>query len=583
MDTLSAFQLLPHHVVKLIVDHVSGCTRLQFDRKDAESNEYEILQQPLLGVCHSFRTLVHQRFCRKYALILDNDSDRAEVWFSSWPGCRLELGYPTHHLAKELSFRVDVESVCSGKALQMLSASPYEGCAFPLVRKLTFDLIIDLQGRYDWELESDDTDGDNDNDSWESESDDDYPPRKRYIYPQDTTANINAFAQRVKQMAPTVSEMDVTPYDEAEKLFERGSTHILNLAKELFRIVEKHTVITRGSDPLVMYLDLKPIRDLVRIEYFMDRYFSDVMPLITRNARTLQFLDIDVGDGDVSGFFRAPGGRGYLEFPSMHTLKINASRNKPSEKAVFKNIVPFPRLLRLSTIFDYPFGDDVVFRGNAGTLEFLELELAPETVSMLREYKVFSPTSHPNLKCVNLRSPAPRIPSAFTTGIECMQFILNIAPGAPVRVIPGLSKHPEDLTPALSMLRNHGCIQTLSLPDTTLSLMVAFSLIKSLPLLSDLHTSPLTVGEPPQGVSMAMLPSHVRLTYAPMGKRFRCWHVKADWGTEVNYVEMATFMLLLALACPNFDYAAVERKHREPFMKAMEEKIDEPVFNQDEP
>ncbi|KAJ2802440.1 hypothetical protein H4S07_004690, partial [Coemansia furcata] len=482
-----------------------------------------------------------------------------------------------------LSFKVDVESVCSGKALQMLSASPYEGCAFPLVRKLTFDLIIDLQGRYDWELESDDTDGDEDNDSWESESDDDYPPRKRYVYPQDTTANINAFAQRVKQMAPTVSEMDVTPYDEAEKLFERGSTHILHLAKELFRIVEKHTVITRGSDPLVMYLDLKPIRDLVHIEYFMDRYFSDVLPLITRNARTLQFLDIDVGDADVSGFFRAPGGRGYLEFPSMHTLKINASRNKPSEKAVFKNIVPFPRLLRLSTIFDYPFGDDVVFRGNAGTLEFLELELAPETVSMLREYKVFSPTSHPNLKCVKLRSPAPRIPSAFTTGIECMQFILNIAPGAPVRVVSGLFKHREDLMPALSMLGDHGCIQTLSLPGTTLSLIEAFSLIKSLPLLSGLHTPPLTVGEPPQGVSIAMLPGYVRLTYAPIGKRFRCWHVQADWGTEVNYVEMATFMLLLALACPNFDYAAVERKHREPFMKAMTEKIDEPGFNQDAP
>ncbi|KAJ2824789.1 hypothetical protein GGI24_003320, partial [Coemansia furcata] len=436
MGTLSAFQLLPPHVVKLIVDHVSGSSRLQFDRKyeDENSNEYEIFQKPLLSVCHSFRALVHQRFCRKYALILRNDSDGVDVWFSSWPGCRLEFGYPAHHLAKELWFRLDLESVYNGKALQMLSAAPYEGCAFPLAHKLTLDLVIDLRGRYNWESESDDTDGDEDSDSLESENDDGYPAQKRYIYPQDTAANINAFAQRVKQMAPTVSEIDVTPRDEAKRLFARGCMHILHLAEELFGIVEKHTVITRGSDPLVMYLDLKPIRDLVRIEYFMDRYFSDVMPLITRNARTLQFLDIDVGDADVSGFFRAPGGRGYLEFPSMHTLKINASRNnKPSEKAVFKNIVPFPRLQRLSTIFDYPFGDDVVFRGNAGTLEFLELELAPETVSMLREYRVFSPTSHPNLKCVSLKSSAPRIPSAFTTGIECMQFVLNIAPGAPVR------------------------------------------------------------------------------------------------------------------------------------------------------
>ncbi|KAJ2812535.1 hypothetical protein H4S07_001336 [Coemansia furcata] len=515
MDTLSAFQLLPPHVVKLIVDHVSGSSRLQFDckYKDEDSDEYEILQKPLLSVCHNFRAIVHQRFCRKYALILRNGSDSAEVWFSSWPGCRLELGYPAHHLAKELWFRVDLESVYSGKALQMLSAAPYEGCAFPLVRKLTFDLVIDLRGRYDWELESDDTDSDDDDDDdQESERDDGYPTQKRYIYPQDTTANIAAFAQRVKQMAPTVSEMDVIPHDEAERLFQRGNVHILHLAEELFRIVEKHTVITRGSDPFVMYMDLKPIRDLVRIEYFMDSYFSDVMPLICRSARTLQSLDIDVGDADVSGLFRAPGGRGCLGFPRMHTLKIRASRNyKPPHKAVFKNIVPFPRLQRLSATSDCPFSDDVLFRGNAGTLEFLELELAPETVSMLRTYK------------------------------------------------------------------------TLSLPGTTLSLIEAFSLIKSLPLLSDLHTSPLTVGEPPQGVSMAKLPSHVRAAYAPIGKRFHCWHVKADWGTEVNYVELAIFMLLLALACPNFDYAAVERKYREPFMMAMKEMIDEPGFNQDAP
>ncbi|KAJ2822542.1 hypothetical protein GGI24_003915, partial [Coemansia furcata] len=364
--------------------------------------------------------------------------------------------------------------------------------------------------------------------------------QKRYIYPQDTAANITAFVQRLKQMVPMVSEIDVTPHGDAKRLFYRSSIHNLHLAEQLFRIVEKHTVITCGSMLLVTYFDLKRIRDLVRIEYFMDRYSSEVMPLIRRSAQTLQFLDIDVGDADVSGFFRAPGGRGYLEFPSMHTLRIHALRNnRPSQKVVFKNIVPFPRLLRLSATFNYPFGDDVVFRGNAGTLEFLELELATEMVSMLREYKVFSPTSHPNLKCVSLKSPASHKPNAFTTGIECMQFILNIAPGAPVRVVPGLSKHPEDLTPALSMLGDHGCIQTLSLPDTSLSLTEAFSLIKSLPLLSDVHTLPLTVGEPPQGVSMAMLPSHVRLTYAPMGKRFRCWHVKADRGTEVYYVEMA--------------------------------------------
>ncbi|KAJ2811764.1 hypothetical protein FBU31_007713, partial [Coemansia sp. 'formosensis'] len=326
---------------------------------------------------------------------------------------------------------------------------------------------------------------------------------------------------------------------------------------ELFGIVEKHTVFTNGIADLVSHLNLVPIRDLARIDYMMDTHSSDMILLIRRSAQTLQFLDIDVGNTDVSGCFSDPDGGGYLEFPSMHTLKICTTCNiEPSKKAVFKNIVLFPRLRRLSTIFENPFSDDVLFRGNADTLEFLDLELAPKTVSMLREYKVFTPTSHPNLKCVIIRSRTPYLPSAFSTVTNYMQFVLSIAPGAPVRVIPGLFKLPEDPMPALSMLGDHACIQTLSLPDTSLSLMEAIALIKSLPLLSDLHTWNLAIGELPQGINTATLPSYVRATYSQIGKRFRCWYVMTDGDTVVYYDEVATCMLLLALVCPNFDYVA---------------------------
>ncbi|KAJ2840722.1 hypothetical protein FBU31_000182 [Coemansia sp. 'formosensis'] len=384
-------------------------------------------------------------------------------------------------------------------------------------------------------------------------------------------------------MVPAVSEIDVTSCEYLDYLFMNNDRHIFHFAEGIFGIVEKHTVFTDGIADLVSHLNLEPIRDLVRINYFMDTHSADMILLIRRSAQTLQFLDIDVRNIDVSGCLSDPDGGGYLEFPSMHTLKICTSNIEPSKKAVFKNFVPFPRLQRLSTTSDYPFGDDVLFRGNANTLEFLELELTHETVSMLREYRVFSPTSPPNLKCVNLRSPAPHIPSAFTTGIECMQFILNIAPGAPVRVVPGLSKHREDLTPALSMLRDHACIHILSLPFTSLTLIEAIALIRSLPLLSDLYTWDLATGELPQGISIAMLPSYVRATYSPIGKRFRCWYVNVALVHEGIYVEIATCMLLIALACPSFNYAAVDREQRESFMMAMDEKINEPEFSQDVP
>ncbi|KAJ2033078.1 hypothetical protein H4S03_005891 [Coemansia sp. S3946] len=106
--------------------------------------------------------------------------------------------------------------------------------------------------------------------------------------------------------------------------------------------------------------------------------------------------------------------------------------------------------------------------------------------------------------------------------------------------------------------------------------------IRSLPLLSDLGTGTLGLGELPRDVSMASLPEYVRSNYAPMGKRFRCWHT--CYCCENDVTEIVTVVLLLALACPNFDYAALDEDHeREQFMEAMQEKIIEPGFSQDAP
>ncbi|KAJ2885182.1 hypothetical protein H4R27_001553 [Coemansia aciculifera] len=130
----------------------------------------------------------------------------------------------------------------------------------------------------------------------------------------------------------------------------------------------------------------------------------------------------------------------------------------------------------------------------------------------------------------------------------------------------------------LSKLYDYVNIQVLSMSRMDLSIWDAIALIKSLPLLSDLHTRYLTLGERLRGIKENELPDYVRITYAPMGKRFRCWKAAGS----SNHGELATCMLLLALVCPNFDYAAVS-SYRDPFIEAMKEKIGEPGFRQDAP
>ncbi|KAJ2116784.1 hypothetical protein IW146_001267 [Coemansia sp. RSA 922] len=256
--------------------------------------------------------------------------------------------------------------------MQLLSNAPYNDWSFPLVCELTFCLVSDDDDRdsdynstsddYDsWESESDDTDSDSQEP--DRDSDDDRETDSDDYYTPDTTANIAAFVQRVKQMAPTVRKIEVIPYARANNLLKRREVHILDLVQQLFGTVEKHTEVAYGRDLTIGYLDLESTRDLVRIQYFMDQSADAAMQLIYRNVRTLQHLDLDVGEADVTGLVRDPNGGGYLEYPCLHTLKIHSVYERVlSEEAIFKDVVPFPRLSRLS-VWPYLFGDDVLFRG----------------------------------------------------------------------------------------------------------------------------------------------------------------------------------------------------------------------------
>ncbi|KAJ1925592.1 hypothetical protein GGI09_001766 [Coemansia sp. S100] len=579
MGNLSVFQLLPNHIVKRIVDHVAHSSRLRFDDVTTDSDEYKILQMPLLWVCHNFRTFVRERFSRVYELTLDNDRDRAEALLCSWPTLFKELGCSTHPLAKELRFNLDIKSVFTGKALQLLSDAPYDGCSFPLVRKLCIYLTSDNEDCYDWESVSD---NDRELGDWALVGTHFCTPKARYVYPSDRAANITAFVQRIKQMVPAVSEIYVYPYNDAERLLLHCHFHTLDLVQQLFDIVERRTVIAGRDDSMLVYLDLEPIRDLVHLKCSLHSNFYSAWPLIHRSTKTLRFLDIDVGNMELTDLVIDCAGGGYLEYPCLHTLMIHSHREPcPTRKPVIKDVVPFPRLLRLSLLLDYPFGDDILFRGNARTLEYLELSLLPKTVSKLKKYKVFTPTSHPNLQCVMLDTSWGYIPNIFATAAEYLKFVMSIAPGASVRRMVERNRYPEDCNLALSILKNHGCIQILFWPSMSLTIWQAITLVKSLPLLSDLTTKAPVLGELPQGLSIAELPEYVRSNYAPMGKRFRCWHV-CDW-PEHEYKEIATCVLLLALACPNFDYAVLYGDYCKPFMEELRKRIDEPEFSQDAP
>ncbi|KAJ2486045.1 hypothetical protein EV174_001359 [Coemansia sp. RSA 2320] len=280
-----------------------------------------------------------------------------------------------------------------------------------------------------------------------------------------------------------------------------------SLLTQLYQFGTNIEYVSRGSVALAN-LKVDAISNLVRVAYYdPDANRDQLTQLVRVNSSTLQYLDISSLDlAAFTDLVKCEDGD-YTTYPCLHDLELDLkTRWDISNTPVFEGVVPFPKLRRLYIVRAYPFGDDTLFRGNAGTLEHLQ----------------FQPTSQ-----------------------------------------------------AVDMLRQHG---HLFLPSMVLGLTDVVTLIKSLPLLSDLYVDYPRLDVVPDGVPSDELPSYMISTYAPMGERFRSWHCACFYKWRASDEEIAKCILLLALVCPNFNKASVSSDAQKALMDAMRKAVNSAGF-----
>ncbi|KAJ2812277.1 hypothetical protein H4S07_001509 [Coemansia furcata] len=535
MSQLSPLQKLPLHIVKLIVDYVVGSSRLVFDGIDKNLQADWALVKPLRLVCRNFWTIAAPRFLRHMTL------DMASVYDDPHE-TPIHVGYSLRKTIRSVDIELDEQLVYSGKALDMLALVPLGGCIFPRMHTLSFHFVSDTPD-----------------------------PSEKYT-PLDAEINMDVFVYRIRRMSPMVSEIRVRP-----KHFDRPlrvTPHFGNLISQLYRITDRINFANIGDAAVPIELRLWMITNLTHVRLILVDVLRNVgqfIQLMQHNAPTLQSIRVEYRDVDVCGLVLDPAGH-CITYPCLLKLKMveSLTSSKQQHQVIPQDAVPFPSLQRLFTRLYYPFEDDMLFRGNSATLESLDILLCRPSVSMLRRCKVFTPNSHPKLQQVNLVYFDSVLPDSFTTVNDFMRFVLSIAPNAPVRDISGFFGI-TGLMPALPLLGDHPCIQVLSLTNVPLSFWDIIVVVKSLPLLTDFYAYPQSCEPLPSGITKAKLPAYVRSTYAPLSQRFRCWHLKCYICT--NLAVTVRCVLLLALACPNFDYAAIAPSYRVAFMELMKKAI----------
>ncbi|KAJ2078616.1 hypothetical protein GGI09_008027, partial [Coemansia sp. S100] len=89
-------------------------------------------------------------------------------------------------------------------------------------------------------------------------------------------------------------------------------------------------------------------------------------------------------------------------YPNLIDFRLDIfPRIRSSDKEAIADIAPFPSLKKLKLKGMYPFADDVLFRGNITTLEYLEIPICGSDVVTLNDYKVFE-SKHKVLRTVRI-------------------------------------------------------------------------------------------------------------------------------------------------------------------------------------
>ncbi|KAJ2876806.1 hypothetical protein H4R27_006300, partial [Coemansia aciculifera] len=426
------------------------------------------------------------------------------------------LGHPTHHLAKKLIIELDEGDIYAGGALRVLTHAPYEGCAFPLVRKITFRIFMDITDEdyedhlrklsYKRRMRMEFIDIHDSDSSYDSDVDDDA------LRPNANTTtdlmvlddNTHAFMLRIEEMAPLVDEVDVQtkPYSVSEECEELYSI----LVAQLFQLGKRITYGNYSLATIPVDLDLDLICDLVHLGIDVDSDPNPFVELAQLSGLTLQsliigpnsFVDLEDIIQDTEGF--------YVEYPCLLMLKLLETEHVDvGEFPAFPGAVPFPSLRHLHIAVIYPFTDDTIFQGNAATLEYLKLEQDEHSYPVVYECNVFTPGSHPKLRCVDITFSDEVMPGPDTNATEYLRYVLNIGSQATVRTING---HLDDkeLVQTLYLFEDFTCIQVLSLSYLRLDFWDIIKLIERLPLLSDLTTAPPNLERLPTGITTDELP-----------------------------------------------------------------------------
>ncbi|KAJ2073759.1 hypothetical protein GGH13_001787, partial [Coemansia sp. S155-1] len=308
----------------------------------------------LLTLSSTWRQAALECLWRELTLSIDTPTNEVHLERPVWVKQK-SLPYNVENLAKEIHVCAPMSGIASGMAQKLLVDYLGDTQCFPLVYKLTVS-VIDYYGQY--------TDS-----------------------KCNSIPNTLEFAKLLKSMAPAATTVEVACREfstqEVNTIDNFGPNSKDDILKALATVLYASTkranlyMYKAGIEKLSTIDDIPPLSS-INFGYSFSQPAHKV--LVRKSASTLQYLDIDISNANM--ILYGTDGEAVV-YPNLQHLQLRwCAKHDTDPMVVTAETVLFPVLRTLQLGSQYPFNNDVLFRGNTATLEYLQITLDRGDVSM---------------------------------------------------------------------------------------------------------------------------------------------------------------------------------------------------------
>ncbi|PIA16176.1 hypothetical protein COEREDRAFT_87147 [Coemansia reversa NRRL 1564] len=551
MSVAASFQNLPEKVILSIIPHLQtvGKARVYANRNGTPLSRYVAIE--LLHINRTWRSAVMQVLCSEYRLHIFSRNSGISGEFSLWPTGLLQPDQQQFKHVSKLVIVIDHNCIFNGMAVHSIYRAWNNCLIFSNVTNL--NLVIE------------------------------YNHIDHNLLMHDYNSHAHVFAKHLRSMVPQMQTVDVkySAYTQVKDMTTEQSLNKL-LTSVMHNTVYSSLTICNNDFLSNYYPHVK--HTLSRIDCCWDEGYAKMLPLIHETAETLQELKLachGISREMLNKLFLNSTGN-YIIYHQLEKLVFEATANwEKLHRPTLPQYVFFPKLCYLYLGIVYPFNDDILFRGNSATLEYLCITPDLDMVNMLNKYRVFAEQKHTRLRhiIVNNQFNSEHLitEDALMQLANAIARVTYNASSAVESITMHNSSAGEKLVAAMIQSMHMTFLKQLHIESSRLSLTDIVNLLQALPRLVELHCMCDGIGEESAGVPVKQLADYMYHNYYPLSTSFKYWKIVHDYKTPLSgdksIGDMVICSLLVSVVCPNFKYPHISEIFRLRFNNTIKQAI----------